>query len=389
MLSATEVAVGKRASGAPQLLVLTTTLLTVTGLMWSLDGWRPQALLVVGALLGFVLYQSAFGFSAAYRRLFLFGDTALIRAQLVMLAGATLVFAPMLASGTVFGRPVIGAVAPAGLQVALGAFTFGIGMQLAGGCGSGTLFTLGGGSLRMIVTLAFFCAGSFAASLDMPFWQSVPSAGPLSLSGMIGWPGAVAVQLSFLALLGLACMGWSARQHTPVQATHWGWRGPWPVLAGALLLAVLNAATLVLAGHPWTITWAFTLWGAKTAVQFGWDPSLHPFWRAPFQARALEGSVLSDITSLMDVGLVLGALAAAALAGRFAPSLRLTVGPLLGAVLGGLLMGYGSRISFGCNIGAFFSGIASTSLHGWLWIACALPGNWVGVQLRPLFRLSQ
>jgi hypothetical protein len=51
-------------------------------------------------------------------------------------------------------------------------------------------------------------------------------------------------------------------------------------------------------------------------------------------------------------------------------------------------MGYGARLAFGCNIGAFFSGIASTSLHGWLWILCALPGTWVGVRLRPLFGLD-
>jgi uncharacterized protein len=32
--------------------------------------------------------------------------------------------------------------------------------------------------------------------------------------------------------------------------------------------------------------------------------------------------------------------------------------------------------------------VASFSLHGWLWIACALPGTWLGVHLRPLFGLD-
>lgn len=57
-------------------------------------------------------------------------------------------------------------------------------------------------------------------------------------------------------------------------------------------------------------------------------------------------------------------------------------------MLGGLIMGYGARMAFGCNIGAFFSGIASFSLHGWVWIVFALMGTWVGVRLRPLFGLS-
>lgn len=61
--------------------------------------------------------------------------------------------------------------------------------------------------------------------------------------------------------------------------------------------------------------------------------------------------------------------------------------PLLPARAGGLLMGYGSRIAYGCNIGAFVSSISSTSLHGWLWILLALPGNWIGVKVRQRLNL--
>jgi hypothetical protein len=50
-----------------------------------------------------------------------------------------------------------------------------------------------------------------------------------------------------------------------------------------------------------------------------------------------------------------------------------------------LLLGYGARLAYGCNIGAFFSGVASGSLHGWVWIACALAGSYAGPRLRPLF----
>ncbi len=76
---------------------------------------------------------------------------------------------------------------------------------------------------------------------------------------------------------------------------------------------------------------------------------------------------------------------AASLAGRFAPSLRIPLRSLAAAVLGGLLLGYGARIAYGCNIGAYFSGIASGSLHGWLWLVAAFAGNAVGVRLRPFF----
>ncbi|MBI3937878.1 MAG: YeeE/YedE family protein, partial [Betaproteobacteria bacterium] len=135
------------------------------------------------------------------------------------------------------------------------------------------------------------------------------------------------------------------------------------------------------------ITWAFALWGAKFALLFGWDPGATSFWNAEFQRSALGGGVLQDVTSVTDIGIVVGAFGAAAAAGRFAPQLALPWRPAAAAVIGGLAMGYGARIAYGCNIGAFFSGVASTSLHGWLWILAALAGTSLGVRMRPWFGL--
>jgi len=353
-------------------------------------GSRQMVLFGLGAALGIVLYHAAFGFASAYRVLIEQRDARGVRAQLVMLAAATLLFAPALAQGSLFGREVVGAIAPAGLSVAFGAFIFGVGMQLAGGCGSGTLYAAAGGQGRMLVALAAFCAGSFWASLHMAFWQRLPAPPEIALGEAWGWPAAVVAQLAVLGALWL----WLRRyDHAPsMPASRRGAarlvQGPWPLLGGALALAGLNFATLATAGHPWSITWAFTLWGAKVARVFGWDPASEPFWNSGFQSSALEASVFADTTSVMDFGILAGAFLAAALAGRFVFRLKHPPGAIAAAVLGGLAMGYGARIAFGCNIGAFFSGVASTSLHGWLWIATALPGCWVGVRLRPWFGLG-
>jgi len=163
-------------------------------------------------------------------------------------------------------------------------------------------------------------------------------------------------------------------------------RGPWPLAAGAAALAVLNLATLLIAGHSWTITWAFSLWGGKILQAAGVDLSSAPFWTGDFQRAALAAPVFADVTSIMDIGLVLGAGLAAGLAGRFGSAWRVPLRLVVAGLAGGLLLGYGARIAYGCNIGAMFSGIASTSLHGWLWGAAALLGTPVGVRLRRLLR---
>jgi uncharacterized membrane protein YedE/YeeE len=360
----------------------------------GLLGWRLGALFAIGGLLGLSLYHGAFGFTSAYRRAFLDRDMSGVMAQLVMLAAAMVLFAPLLAEGEVLGRRVVGAVAPLGVQVMVGSFLFGLGMQLGGGCGSDTLYTVGGGSVRMVVTLAAFCAGGFWASLDMPWWATWPRWGAISLAREFGWPAALTLQLAVLAAVWVALRRWrGAAPPTPLWGRGVDWRillrGPWPLLFSALLLAGLNGATLVVSGHPWSITWGFTLWAAKAAQVFGWDPATAPFWTERFTSTALGRDLWHDVTSVMNAGIILGALMAAGLAGRFSPVLPVPAKSLLAAVVGGLAMGYGARIAFGCNIGAFFSGVASTSLHGWLWIVFALGGTWAGVRLRPLFGLAR
>ena len=361
---------------------------TLAAAVWS-QGPRMVALAAIGIFLGATLYLSSFGFASAYRRLLEGRGVRAVRAQILMLAAATVLFGPVLAQGAWFGREVVGAIAPAGVQVAAGAFLFGIGMQLAGGCGSGTLYAVSGGQLRMAVTLAMFCAGSFWASLDMAYWSGLPALEPVALGERVGWPAAVALQLAIFAAL-YAVLGrlpGAASDAPPAIAASREriWRGPWPLAAGALTLAALNLLTLIVAGHPWSITWAFALWGAKAARTLQWEPGTDGFWSADFQREALDASVFADVTSVMDFGIVVGALAAASLAGGFRPRFGPSPGAVLAAALGGIAMGYGARIAFGCNIGAFFSGVASTSLHGWLWIAAALPGSWIGLRLLRLF----
>jgi uncharacterized protein len=358
-------------------------------------GARQAALYVVGALLGISLYHAAFGFTSAWRVFIADGRGAGLRAQMLMLAVGVALFFPALAAGSLFGMPVTGLVSPAGTSVIVGAFIFGIGMQLGGGCASGTLYTVGGGSTRMIVTLAAFIAGSVIATAHMPFWTALPQLQPVSLVKTLGAGPALALNWIVFALIAALTVIIEKRRHGKLVAAHvqpphtspW-LHGPWPLVAGGIALAVLNFATLALSGRPWGITSAFALWGAKAAALFGVDTASWPYWTSKANAAALAAPISRDVTSVMDIGIVLGAMLAAALAGRYAPVWRVPMRSLIAAIVGGLLLGYGARLAYGCNIGAYFSGIVSGSLHGWLWLVAAFFGNIAGTRLRPFFGLE-
>jgi uncharacterized membrane protein YedE/YeeE len=356
--------------------------------------WRQGALFLVGAAAGIVLYHAAFGFTSAWRVMVAEGRGAGLRAQMLMLAATCAVFFPVLASGQLFGHAVRGSVSPVGLSVVGGAFLFGVGMQLGGGCASGTLYTAGGGSVRMLVTLAAFIAGSVVGVRHMPIWEKAPALKPISLISQYGALTALAMSLILFGAIAMLTIVIERRRHgrLVVQDQSGGGgrqllRGPWPLAAGALGLAAVNIATLALAGRPWGVTSAFALWGSKALAATGENVAAWPYWQGAARAAELQASVLSDVTSVMNFGIMLGALTAAGLAGRFAPAWRVPAKSLLAALVGGLMLGYGARIAYGCNIGAYFSGIASSSVHGWVWFAAALAGSAIGTRLRPLFGL--
>jgi len=372
-------------------------LIVGTVLLGLAYGTKQGALFLVGGALGISLYHASFGFTSAWRVFIVDGRGRGLRVQMILLALAVVLFFPPLAAGTLFGQEVRGLVSPLGTSVIVGAFMFGIGMQLGGGCASGTLFTAGGGNARMLITLLFFIIGSVVATIHFDWWLALPSLPPTSLVSTLGAPAGIAVSFALFAAIAAVTIAVEKRRHGALEqaapSSRAGLsrflRGPWPMVWGAVALVLLNFATLALAGRPWGVTLAFALWGAKGAQMLGIDPTVWAYWQAPGNARALSESVFADITSVMDFGIIAGAMLAAALAGRFAPSLKIPARSILAAVAGGLLLGYGARIAYSCNIGAYFSGIASGSLHGWLWLAAAFAGNMLGVRLRPWFFMER
>ena len=169
-------------------------------------------------------------------------------------------------------------MSPIGVGVAAGAFIFGLGMQLGGGCASGTLFSVGGGSTRMLITLFFFIIGSVIGTAHMGWWTAQPAFPATSIVTTMGpWAGLAASLALFggIAWITRVAETEAARRLVEdTQAARAGPRwltGPWPLVAGAVGLAIVNIATLTIGGRPWGVTSAFALWGAKWFAALGID----------------------------------------------------------------------------------------------------------------------
>lgn len=351
---------------------------------------------VLGLALGFTLFHSRFGFTSAWRQLVSVGQGVALRAHMLMLAVACVLYAIVLSSGLGLSGPAKGFTNPVGLALIVGAFLFGAGMQVGGSCASGTLFAVGGGQSAIVLTLFGFIVGSVIAAWNYTFWfVTLPSGPSISLAKLFGYPGALAISLLVMALIAAGSYLLARRRNPPPvedPPTAHGvarvLRGSWPLWVGALVLGGLNAAVLFVTGQPWGVTSAFGLWGSKVLGFFGADVAHWAFWQVPANAKQLANPVLADRVSVLDIGIMIGALLASSAAGVWTLHRRVPARLALGSVLGGIAMGYGAGLAKGCNIGAYFSGIASFSLHGWVWGVMALLGTYVGLALRPLFGLT-
>ncbi|HYH30623.1 MAG TPA: YeeE/YedE family protein [Pseudonocardia sp.] len=359
-------------------------------------GARQAVLLVLGVGLGLGLFHSRFGFTSAWRQLVAVGNGAGLRAHAVLLGTTATLFALVIGTGTgLFGAEPAPSAGPLGVGLVLGAFLFGIGMQLGGACASGTLFAVGSGQSTIVLTLFGFIAGSVLYTWAFPLVDDLPALPAVVLSEHIGWFGSWAVTIAALLVVVAVSRAVQARRNPPptgavptARGAARVLRGSWPLWVGAVALALLGAAVLVVSGGAWGITSAFALWGAKALQALGLHPETWAYWQQPELARTLAAPVLTHKTSLTDIGIIIGAALAATSGGAWILRRSIPWRTALAAVLGGIIMGVGARLAGGCNIGAYLAGIASGSLHGWVWAAAALLGTWIGLRGRRLFGLA-
>ena len=336
---------------------------------------------LIGACAGFALYHASFGFTAGWRRVVTEGRGGGLRAQFILILLVSVVSFPLIAYGRDFGLPTNGFVFPVGLGMLFGAFIFGFGMQFGGGCGSGTLFVAGGGSTRMCIALASFVAGSFLGTFHVPWWNSLPKTNAFSLIKNFGPVTGFLIMMLALGAIAYFTIWHERKLHGELEtprATGSLISGPWSPMTGAIALAMVCITTFLLIGRPWGVTWGFALWGAKIANASGIDVPAIEYWSG-WRERALENSVFRDTTSVMNFGIMAGALGAAALAAKFKPLFSLSRIEISTAIFGGLLMGYGARLAYGCNIGAYLGGLVSGSLHGWAWMIAAFIGSTLAI----------
>ena len=346
--------------------------------------WKPVQLLALGMFLGATLYIFHFGFTRVYAGLISEHRTLGPRALLVLLAFGSVLFFPLLAQSDTLN----GFYRPLSLGLLIGSAIFGVGMALSSTCTSGTLNRLGQLNPLSPVVLIGLVIGGILAAWHFETWQHAPTFAPVNLL-QLGWPLALGLQLLAITALYYWALQWERRHHghlEPLSIHPWFW--------AVILLAIGNLLTLLTLQQPWSIATVFPYWGLMLNDALNGPIEDWRFWAYTAQMAALyDQSPWEAPVSVMAIGLILGSLLSAQLTrltqeGNKRPQTNIKVKVQVRSFIGGILMGYGAIIAYGCNIGALFSGTISGSLHGWIWFAASLAGyalvvSWQGLKKDP------
>lgn len=162
-------------------------------------------------------------------------------------------------------------------------------------------------------------------------------------------------------------------------------KNPFTYITGAVLLSILQIALLASAGNPWGVSGTFTNWAAWIYEALGGSVDKWFYFSSPGAQNTLNAGFLNDPGSIQNLGIIVGALLATLLASQFKFKKIKSFRQVIAAALGGILMGYGARLAFGCNIGALFSGISSLSFSGWVFGLFLLIGAFIGSKLLARF----
>jgi hypothetical protein len=271
------------------------------------------------------------------------------------------------------------------LRYLLGGLLFGIGMTLAGGCGSRTIVRVGGGSLKSLTVLAVasivayfmlwtdlyqkaFLVWIAPTTLNLARW-GIPSQELGSVvAGIGGGLSAAVLHLVFGAAL-VALVSWRVLRQRD-------FRDDWNnVLGGAAVGVAVVAGWLITAG-PLSDAWGeYALLASEPPIRVAPQSFtfISPMGDAVnFLLRPRFSLVSFGLVSM--VGVILGSLLYALAAGKFHLEWFGSAMDFVNHLVGAILLGIGGVLAMGCSIGQGITGVSTLALGSMIALAAMIFG---------------
>lgn len=156
---------------------------------------------------------------------------------------------------------------------------------------------------------------------------------------------------------------------------------PWPYWVGGIILGIINVIILFVTGKAWKITTSFLYLGAGILELLRVNTKDWYYFKVYNNQLSPGNTYFNNSLIVIIIAMIIGSLLSVLFLSEFKFKKIKNKRQFIAAIVGGILMGYGTRLSFGCNIGAYFSAIPSFSLHGWIFGIFMFVGAWIGSKI--------
>ena len=363
--------------------------------------------LLIGLGFGYSLSRAGMGFAGSVNKLTRTGSSTLASALMLMFVVTAIVTSFILYGDESSYKLNI---YPINLGLILGGLMFGFGMALSSCCATGSLTDVASGFSRAVVSIFFLSFGVFlgfrvqsSSSFVTDSWFS-SARGELSKGGVFlpdffifdgfnGYLGAIIITAIFAYIVSKMAKRYekkyneknnifsSTQESQTITNFEYIFIKPWSMKISVIIIALLFASLLLLYAKGWGASSTFGIWFAKLLMMFGMDATT----LAEFTTKKVTlftTPLLEHGPSIQNISIMLGAMFYLLIAGiftqKFKAGLHITTRDFLTYASGGFLMGFGTRLSNGCNVGALYTPIAEFSLSGWLYLVVVAIGGFVG-----------
>ena len=361
--------------------------------------------LLIGLAFGFALSKASIGFAGSVNRLYRANSATLAKALLWIF-----LLTSILTSFVIYGNESAYTlnIYPINMGLILGGLIFGIGMSFSSCCATGSLCDLASGFSRAFTTIFFFGMGVFlgfyyqgtAPWIKESWITSITGATSkggvflpdlFTFDGMNGYIGAILVTAIFSSIIVYLAHRYEkkyvtesatqAKEKTALFSYENIFIKDWSMRTSGIIIALLFVVLLMMSGKGWSATSPFGLWFGKFLMLFGATPEM----LSEFTTRStafFNQSIFENATSLQNFGIIFGVVIALLLnqtfSAKFAQGFKINPKDFLLFAVGGFIMGFGTRLSNGCNVGALFTPIAEFSLSGWVYLVVVVMGGFLG-----------
>ena len=348
-------------------------------------GGRASFSLLIGLALGIVFERGRFCFFCIFRDSIESrknsGFLSVIVALAVGAIGYAIVFGMYLPDTSGEYLPPNAHIGPTSWVLAIAALAFGFGMALSGACISGHLYRIGQGSLRAIPALigALIGFGLGFITWNTLYLRAIQEAPTLWLPHYIGYAGSLAVTLAVLGVIAYFLLK-SNTESAPERASGLAiLRSKFsPATTGALVGIIGTIAYMRI--EPLGVTRQLSAISRKEFEKQSWLPETI---NGLDTLAGCVGLVSETITNngWLIIGFVLASFAAALSGNRFKFEIP-TVRNSSTALVGGVLMGWGSMTALGCTVGVLLSSTQAFAISGWVFFIFAFLGVYLGIKAK-------